>query len=182
MRRRHYPKDVTVCLLALAAALYLLGCTPFMPRSCRASRGRVEVLYYWGVGGRNRLDTLVGVVTKDLVSDGQMSTRLVLEPSELDYILALADSLGFFQLPAVIAPPATVDGHAAMQTPCDSYLLRIGDDVYRGHQAHTVMWNTCNANPSSQRDRAMRLGAAIERLVYRTKAWKSLPNPRGGYL
>jgi hypothetical protein len=144
-----------------------------------AASHRVQILYYWGHDGRNRLDTQSGTVTKDLIADGQITAALVLDSTEVARILAVADSVGFDRLPEVIHA-AAVNGTQKVRDPCNKYLLRIsGSNRY---EAHTVIWNDCEQNPSAERDRAMALGKTIEHLVGGKEAFRKLPKARGGYL
>jgi hypothetical protein len=162
---------------ALVAALVLSG-PPSRAATAAAPRITplydVQILYVWGTDGRNRLDTLSGTVTKDLVADGQATAPLELSASELARILAVADSVGFFRLPLDIQPsPVT-----GAMTPCATYLLRIS----KGPRFRTVQWDDCNSGPSIARDRANTIGRAIERLVQQKEAFRRLPESRGGYM
>jgi hypothetical protein len=133
-----------------------------------------QILFYWGNYGRNRLDTLTGTVTKDLIVDGQVTAPLVLSASEVARIVALADSVGFFRLSSDLHPSPIMGD----RTPCRTYLLRI----VNGSEAHVVRWDDCELGPSPERDRARIVGRAIELLVQHKEAFRKLPEARGGYL
>lgn len=132
-----------------------------------------QILFYWGHYGRNRLDTVTGTVTKDLIGAGQATAPLVLSPPEVARIVALADSVGFFDLPFDIHPSPITGG----RTPCSSYLLRI----VKFSEPHAVRWDDCESGPSTERDRVRVLGRAIERLIEQKGAFLELPKAIGAY-
>jgi hypothetical protein len=168
------PAPIAVMLVvAILMSLIASGCAGTSSRSAH-SRDNVEILYYWGVEGRNRLDTLTRTVTKDLVLDGQITASFTLDAADFDRILAVADSVGFFRLPLDIQP-STLLGSS---TPCSRHMLRI----MRGSQSHTVLWNDCELGPSVERDRASRVGKTIETVVQSKDTYQRLPRARGGYL
>jgi hypothetical protein len=130
------------------------------------SREQIQILYYWGVGARNRLDTMSGTVTVDCIPP--LTGPFILEERDRTAIVALADSMGFFSLPVAPVPPAS--DTTRMRTPCSSFVLRITD----AGRSHTVVWDDCLCNPCEERDRAAAVGTRIKSLITRTAAYKQL--------
>ena len=137
----------------------------------------VEISYWWGVRGRNRVDTVSGTITKDLVMDPPITVPFEIADSDKAAIITFADSIGFWRLPDYIAPPDTTETVTDM-TPCSHHVLSISS----GHRTKTVMWNTCIANPCAERDRVVPLGKLIRGIVVGSEVYKRLPKAKGGYL
>jgi len=148
-------------------------CDSLFPRHAKD----IEVLYCWGVGGRNRLDTISGTITKDLVADPAITVQFELSDQDRETIVQFADSIGFWRLPEVISPPDTLE-IIEMMTPCSDHLLRIS----QRHRTKTVRWDTCYQNPCAERERVAPLGALVKRLVTEAEEYGKLPKIRGGYL
>ena len=64
-----------------------------------AGPGEVHIVYHFGVEGRNQLDTASRRFKKDQIQAGQLTTKLTLSLAERQRILALAQEVGFFELP-----------------------------------------------------------------------------------
>lgn len=137
----------------------------------------MQVLFLWGVEGRNRIDTTAGTLTKDLVSDPSITVPFELSHEQLTHVFALADSLGFWRLPDCIAPPDTMPT-VGMRHPCGEFLLRLDD----GQRAKTVLWDTCKTNPCAEREQIRPLGELLKRMATASEAYRSLPKARGGYM
>ncbi len=150
------------------------GCVPPPPQP--ATRGQAEILFHWGVDGRNRLDTTSETLVKDMIKDPPLVVRFPLSDQEKHRIIVLADSLGFFDLPVHVVPPDTVDASSVM-TPYDEYLLRISVGTWR----HTSYWTTQDQSPCLECDRAEALGRLLSDYIESRPAFQRLPAARGGY-
>lgn len=164
-------------LIAALAGLGALVAGCAMPPAPPTSRGQAEILFHWGVGGRNRLDTVNETLVKDMIGDPPLVVRFSLNDREKSRIVALADSLGFFDLPVNVVPPDTM-GYRTIQTPCSEYMLRISVGV----RIHTSSWTTCDQTPCDECDRAESLGRLLSQFIENRPAFKQLPVPRGGYM
>lgn len=162
------------CVHLAALAVLTAGCT--LPPPQPTSQGRPEILFYWGVDGRNRLDTTSGTLVKDMIKDPPLVVRFPLSDQEKHRIIVLADSLGFFDLPVHVAPPDTA-GVRSVMTPCDEYLLRISVGTWR----HTSYWTTCDRSPCLECGRAEVLGRLLRDYIESRPAFQRLPAARGGY-
>lgn len=138
-----------------------------------AGPSEVEIVYRFGVEGRNELDTASERFKKDMILDGQLTTKLTLSLAERQRILALAEELGFFKLPEVIP-----DNGRGFMTPCDSFYLEIRTDG----RTHSVRWDDCDGGESPEKVTLAKVGAVIEEIIHSKRAYRVMPLPHGGYM
>lgn len=141
------------------------------------AREDIQIMYCWGVGGRNRLDTITGTITKDLVSAGSITVPFELSLERRQMIVDYADSIGFWKLPGRIVLPDTVD-LVKMHSPHSEHILII----WEGWRQKSVAWDTSIGNPIAERDRVTPLGAMIRRFVVESEVFQALPKHQGGYM
>jgi hypothetical protein len=136
-----------------------------------SSGSHIDVVFRFGVGPTNNLDTRRGQFTKDMIADPPITLNLTLTDDERHEVLTTAQRIGFFQLPRVISP----DTSNCMVTPCGKYYLRIIVD----HLSHEVSWNNCACwEMESLRD----LRLMIQKMIISKEAYKRSPKPKGAYL
>ena len=176
-----------VCLCCL-----LLGCAgggpghvePDVPvegseavESIEHARDDIQIMYCWGVQGRNRLDTITGTITKDLVSAGTITVPFELTAEQRKMIVDYADSIKFWRLPSRVVLPDSVE-LVEMQHPHTEHILVIWDSS----RQKSVSWDTRVRNPIAERDKVAPLGAMIRKIVVESEVYKALPEFKGGYL
>lgn len=141
-----------------------------------AHSGRyIDILFDFGVGAKNRLDTARGIFIKDMVMDPPLTLDLTLTKKEREEVLARAKEIGFFDLPRVVRPRIP---YSAV-TPCGSYHLKIR----AGNKTHEVSWNGCvgwKNDPLMDSLNEIRL--MILKMIMSKEAYKRSPEPRGFYL
>ncbi len=164
-------------LLETLAGLGALAAGCALPPPQPATKGQAEILFHWGVGGRNRLDTISETLVKDMIEVPPLVVRFPLSAGEKRRIIALADSLGFFDQAVHVAPPDTT-GIRYIAHPCEEYLLRISV----GSWLHTSYWTTCDMSPCDECDRAATLGRLLSEYIESRPGFKRLSAARGGYL
>jgi hypothetical protein len=173
------------CIAAVTIFLALVGCatTPGSQSSAgsertdRVNSREIKILYSWGVGGHNRLDSASGTFTKDLISDGTITVDFELSAEQKQLIAQRADSIGFWQLPDRITYPDSLEIIHAVQ-PYTKHLLVIWEE----HRTKVVTWDTGVVDPIAERDRVEPLGALIRKMITESVMYKSLPKSSGGYL
>jgi hypothetical protein len=161
-------------LLATLAGLGALAAGCALPPPQPTTKGQAEILFHWGVGGRNRLDTISETLVKDMIGDPPLVVRFPLSAGEKRRIIALADSLGFFDQPVHVAPPDTA-GIRHIAHPCEEYLLRISV----GSWLHTSYWTTCDRSPCVECDRAATLGRLLSEYIEGRPGFQRLPAAQG---
>jgi hypothetical protein len=127
------------------------------------------VVFSFGVGARNVLDSENGTFTKDMVGDPPVTVPLRLTPGELRQIGEKARATGFFSQPAVIKRSDC----GFMMFPESSFRLRIRN----GASDHTVSWTTACEPESLQQLRKL-----LETMIRSKEEYKKLPKPKSGYL
>ena len=103
-------------VLALVAALLGTGCVAPPP-----SPSNFNLIFKYGVGAKNELNTFEGTYTKDMVMDPSITVNLSLSKEELDRIYKKIVEINFFGYPdqfSVFVPPGQSVG---MVTPYYSY-------------------------------------------------------------
>ena len=139
-------------------------------------RPRFYVVFRYGVSARNELNTLRRTFTKDLVLDGQITTRLGLSAAELDSVEARLLGIDFFSYPDtfVVAHGDTV-GHLE---PPVTYNVR----VWRDSTMKLVHWVDGILSPDPRGVRLREFVSWLEALVQSKPEYQALPPPRGGYI
>ena len=91
------------------------------------SESNFNLIFAYGVGAKNRLDTFKGIYTKDMVVDQSITVNLYLSKNELDIIYQKMVEINFFDYPdkfSVSIPPE----EAIMLTPYSSYYFKVKHD------------------------------------------------------
>jgi hypothetical protein len=86
-----------------------------------------NLIFAYGVGAKNRLDTFKGIYTRDMVDDPSITVNLYLSKNELDIIYQKMVEINFFDYPdkfSVSIPPEE-DG---IFTPYSSYYFKVKND------------------------------------------------------
>ncbi len=138
----------------------------------------IEILYSWGHESRNRIDTISGTLTKDLLDDGTITVPFELSGKQKREIIAYADSLMIWQWPDALYVPPPPDGTSSIKSPCRKQVLQIR----RPHRTKTIVWDDCKANttqPNPLPGIIAPLGELIERMVKGSETYKDLPPSRG---
>jgi hypothetical protein len=130
----------------------------------------IEVQFYYGVEARNKLDTIRGTFTKDMVCDSSITIPFDLTQTELASIFAKADSIGFFQMPANIV----IEHPRCWLTPCSKFYLRI--KTY--NTDHSVSWDNCFCEEGSV---LMELRTFIIEVIESRREYRVLPKARWQY-
>jgi len=140
----------------------------------------IDIVYTYGpVGalGENKLDTIEGTFTHDMILDPPITVDLRLTSEERQAVLAEVRAVKFFRLPSVIVVPEQKD------TGCRITGCHLNDLCIKvNSRSHAVRWTNCNCSPSAERDRAERVTALIKKIIYSRDEFKSLPPPRGSYM
>lgn len=143
MQRKLKPCVVLVVALAGFAVAYAFLVGPFLASLVPpfdSSQNPVNIVFKFGVGAKNELDTFNGTFTKDLVIDGTTSTRLALSAEELKQVEQKLVNIGFFNLPESF--PRRTDRWVSTQ---EDYYLRIE----KGTTVKEASWNTNSMIDSS---------------------------------
>lgn len=172
--------------LFLLAASYLWGVEAMnlasMNSGLTASEAsRYDLVFVYGVKGNhpdpvNRLDTMRGTFTKDMVMDPPITFKLTLTDEEMARIMEKMTEIGFLNYPATYAPPmGPVVGSV---TPYSTYHLKLYRD---GVLVKQVRMDTDRVSDDPRTENLVSLFTLITNIIKSTEAWKESPKPRGGY-
>jgi hypothetical protein len=137
-----------------------------------SSKNALNIIFRYGVGAKNELDTFEGTFTKDLVMNGRATTRMVLSQEELKTIQTELTEIGFFSIPENFPsnPSMTVD-------PQIDYCII----VQEANQTREVNWCNNSLMETNIENNLMQMAAYLCDMIEQKPEYKALPPPNGGY-
>jgi len=163
-------------VVSLALVLALLGTVGCGTSTRRESN--FNLIFKYGVGAKNELNTFEGTYTKDMVMDPPITVKLHLSQEELDRIYQKMVEIDFFSYPDkffVSVPPGEVVG---MVTPHLSYYFKVEHDS----KTKELWWEDEIINEDEKAEKLRELIKFIRDIIESKEEYKKLPSPRGGYL
>jgi hypothetical protein len=172
--------------LFLLAASYLWGVEAMrlgsMDSDLTASEASCyDLVFVYGVKGNrpdpvNRLDTMRGTFTKDMVSDPSVTFELVLTDEQMAEIMGRMVEIGFLSYPSLYSPPT--GPVVSSVTPYSTYHLKLYRD---GVIVKQVRMDTDVVSDDPKTENLVSLFTLIMDVIQSTDAWKDSPKPRSGY-
>jgi hypothetical protein len=132
-----------------------------------------NLLFKYGVGAKNGLNTFEGTYTKDMVLDPPITIKLTLSDAELEQIRQKMIEIGFFDYPENF--PLRTDFEV---TPRTDYYIR----VENGSSVKEVSWNSNSMLENNVQDNLLQLVDLIRSIAEQKPEYKALPPARGAYL
>jgi len=166
---------ILTCLVAIIAAATI---PQTKTGSTYSVTGNLKLIFHFGVGGKNILNTYNETFTKDMVIDPPITTNLVLTREELKIIEKKLIEMGFFTRSDIThnRGPGDIFG---IQTPYSSFYLQ----VERNDEVRELRWTDEYTFPETSDMRNLdQLSYLIIKMVIEKPEYKSLPEPRSGYL
>jgi hypothetical protein len=169
-------------LIILALVLLQLSCTDSGVAPQDRSSGvalqdrRFNVIFKFGIGAGNELNTFNDTFTKDLILDGTAATRLVLLQSDFDSIESRLQNIDIFSYPDTFVAQHT--DTITFITPYPTYLLRLTLDS----RTKVVFWEDSMISSDTRTKKLRVTFQFIRELVESKPEYKQLPPARGGYL
>lgn len=132
----------------------------------------MNIIFKFGTGARNELNTFHGTFTKDLIIDGTVTARLILTSEDLEQIRLKVVETDFFNIPESfpLKSPLTMPDYSF-------YLL-----VSTGTNTTAVSWNNNSQIDSGTEARLNELADFIINIISEKPELKMLPPPSGAYL
>ena len=153
----------SILMLLGVLMLTLVSCAIVACRRHRqpgsASGAGLSLVFKYGVGAKNVLDTAKGTFTKDMIVDPARKVALRLTAEELDRISAKMDEIDFWSYPDVLRFETPADGVVTMVTPYTSYYFR----AERGGTVKELRWDDQNVDQAVPATRLRGLIALIRR-------------------
>ncbi len=160
---------------AVLIAAYAFLNTPFYGNILPpydSSRNPVNIIFKFGVGARNELNTFHGTYTKDLVIGGTVTARLILTTEELEKIEQKIIEVDFFNI------PETFPLKEQSPIPDVNFYLMVNN----GTATKEVSWSRNSEMDSGTEARLNQLAEFIYDIINEKPELKMLPPPNGAYL
>jgi len=161
--------------LIITIAILLLSCTE---TGISPEDRDFNILFRYGVGARNELDTFQNTFTKDLISDGTVTVSLVLSEAELHAIQSKLQQSDFFSYPDTFR--VDVKDTVRYIEPHSTFYFR----VKTGSNIKTLYWDDwiIPSRADTLRENLRVIVSFILDLISRKPEILNLPPARGGYL
>jgi hypothetical protein len=152
------------------------SCGLFSPEY-ETTQSDFNMIFKYGVGARNVLDTYTGTYTKDLVLDPPVTIALSLTHDEKNRIYHKMVEINFFGFPDTFSVIRD-DEEAGFFMPFSSYYFNVT------HKTTTkeLVWEDKVFAEDDQATKLRELINVIREIVESKEAYKKLPPPTGGYL
>jgi len=175
LQRRLIVAFALIVVGAILVAAYAFLNTPFYGNILPpydSSRNPVNIIFKFGTGAINELNTFHGTFTKDLILDGTVTARLVLTTEELEQIRQKIVEADFFNIPEKfpLKSPLTMPDY--------SYYLMVNNRT----ATKAVTWGTNSQIDSSTEARLNQLADFIVNIISDKPELKLLPPANGAYL
>jgi hypothetical protein len=160
-------------LIWLVLILFGFGCSDY---GTEPSPRHFDLQFRYGVLARNELNTFDNTITKDLILDGQATSRLVLSAQDLDTLESqfVAIDINSYPDTFVVQTGDTV----CIITPYATYNTK----VRMGPTWKEVYWEDSIVSSDPRATRLRQVLAFIQALIEAKPEYQQLPPARGGYL
>ena len=169
-----------VAVATALAVLALSGCSgpagDGTSPSPAATDRSLQLVFAFGVGAKNVLDTAKGTFTKDMIAASPITVPMTLTDEELARIAGKVEEIDFFSYPESYVTPD--DGDGGWAEPHETYIFRI--TTHEGTKV--VRWEDGLFNDDQGAANLRDLAGMIEKIVVAKPEYKRLPAPEGGYL
>jgi hypothetical protein len=137
-----------------------------------SSRNPVNIVFKFGTGARNELNTFHGTFTKDLCIDGTVTARLTMSQEELTSIRQKIIETDFFNC------PETFPLEEPLTFPDYSYYLMVED----GTAVKQVTWSSNSVIDSATEAKLSQLADFLTNMIVEKPEYQRLPPANGAYL
>lgn len=176
------------CLLVLFFCTISTGCN-----STPKNESGFNLIFKYGIGARNILDTYRGTFTKDMILDPSVTVKLILTEEELDGIYRKIAEIDFFNYPEEFSVALEPDPPVGLVTPYASYYFKVEHkgEVKELWWDDEIVWQNKWLRDSKDkiffknRDEAEKLYeliSIIREIIENKPEYKELPEPTGGYM
>ena len=160
-------------LILMALVLGLTGCSAPQP-----APKDFNIIFKYGVGAKNELDTFAGTYTRDMIGPPFFITvDLVLSKEELNKIYNKMVDIVFFGYPDKFSVPVPPGGSVTTITPYVSYYFK----VTSGTGVKELRWDDEIKNQNDQAAKLRELIKVIRDIIESKPEYKKLPNPTSAY-
>lgn len=168
----------TISLVLIFATFLVTACSNnnSEPKSISGEM-KFNLIFKYGVGAKNELNTFAGTYTKDMIINPPITTNLSLSKEEMDTIYKKIFEINFFDYPERFITTIPPGEGVGMVTPNSSYYFK----VEHGSRVKELEWEDNITNKDEKADKMRELIKVIRDIVESKKEYKKLPPPKGGY-
>lgn len=159
-------KKIIPILIITIVVLFLGGCNYKIVKDPVTI---FNLIFRYGVGAKNELDTFNQTYTKDMVMDPSVTVKFKLTDNELIDIYRKINDLKLFD------ENEKPTGGNLFVTPCSSYYLK----TQTGSVQQELSWDNCRGKIS---DKFQQFTDYLITIIESKEEYKALPTPNGGYL
>lgn len=164
--------SIAVIILAVAGFFIFFQETSNAPTNLPSGESaNFNLIFKYGVGAKNELNTFDQTYTKDMVMDPSVTIKFKLTDSELVNLRQKIEDLKLFDKDEKLAEGET----GMMRTPCSSYYLKVQKDSV----SEELPWDDCQGKIS---DKLQQFIDYVIPIIESKEEYKNLPVPKGGYL
>jgi hypothetical protein len=164
-------KLFTGIVIILALGAFILASVQLQYRYIPPRKSDFNLLFKYGVGAKNELNTFENTCTKDMILSPSITIWLYLSDEEMDQIEQKMIEIDFFNYPSTF--PLSTERFV---TPSEDFYIK----VQNGTATKEVSWNS-NSQLGNVEDNLRQLVRCITDIVEKRPEYKSLPPPNGGY-
>ena len=160
----------------VACGLFVSEQRPIAPTT--PDESNFNLIFKYGVGAWNELNTFEGTYTKDMVVDPSIAVNLSLSNDELGRIYQKMIEIDFLNYPDRFSVFVPLGGAVVNMTPHSSYYFRVEYDS----KVKELWWNDGIINRDEKAEKLRELIRLIIDIIESKEEYKKLPSPRGGYI
>ena len=167
-----------LCKVLMIFVLVVIGCGIFKPQQTTGTTDAdFNLIFKYGVGARNELNTFEETFTKDMVIDPPITVAFSLTKKESDEIYQKMTEINFFDYPDTFS--VFMDSEEiGFFSPYPTYYFKVEYNL----NIKELLWRD---NMMTEDEKAMRLREFINfirNIIESKEEYKELPPAQGGYL
>lgn len=160
---------IIVLIILVLGVLFLLKSTKTIQNPIGSQPAVFNLIFRYGVGAKNELNTFDQTFTKDMITEPSITTKFSLTESELAGIYQEINELKLFDK---TEEPQQENVYIS---PCSSYYLK----VQINSTQKELSWDNCSKKIS---DKLQNFTDYIISIIQSKEQYKKLPQPKSGYI
>ena len=166
-------KRLAPIILIVCSLVFSLSCSTPPPTS-----SNFNLIFKYGVGAKNELNTFNRTYTKDMVMDPSITVNLSLSKEELGRIYQKMVEIDFFDYPDEYKATVFPWQSKGLKLPYSSYYFRVEYDS----KTKELSWKDNILNKDKRAEKLRELIKFIRDIIESKEEYKQLPPARGGYI
>ena len=146
-------------------------------RKCKSEMNNINMIFKYGVGAKNILNTFDCTYEKDMILDPSITTSLHLESEELDSIYQKMQQIDFFNYPDTFNVKFTGDV-IGERAPFPTFDFFVETETIQKR----LYWEDKITNPDQKADKLGEVVRFIIGIIISKEVYKELPPAKGGYI